>query len=275
LFLFSGFSAGALTALNYARRMSAMPAELLASQISSVTAIKFNEQAARHDLGGMGLSFDRIQRLLILTLTPLAFMLALTGRPLIQILFGRGEFGAEAVTETAWLFSVLILALPLEALNSVVARMNIARQEVAFGTWWQIFGNALNALLVYVFVRRMGTIGFPVATCVFMLLYLAALTRPFSIRMAPASLWPTMKSLAWTTGACTAAAAVAWGGRAWLLPVGTGPWLEGLALAGAFAVVYAGILRYFPPDREGRNEGLALVRAAIHPSASKPKAPTS
>ena len=267
LFLFSGLSAGVLTMLNYARRMSAMPTELLTSQISSVTAIKFNEQVARRDFSGLCWSFDRIQRLLILILTPLAFVLALTGRSLIAILFGRGAFGADAVKETAWLFSVLILALPFEAVNSVVARVNIARQEVAFGTRWQILGNVLNAVLVFGLVKQFGPIGLPIGTLAFYIVYLLLLARPFSVRYTPATLWPTLQHMLMTVIACGATAAVAWGGGMWLLPDGVNPWLSGLVLSGLFAVVYTGVLRYVPPDRQGRDEALELARSTVRRAA--------
>ena len=263
LFLFSGLGAGVLTALNYARRMCAMPAELLGGQISSVTAIKFNEQAAQQDFEGMAVSFDRIQRLLILTLTPLAFVLALTGLPLVQIMFGRGAFDATAVKDTSWLFSLLIMALPLEALNSVVARVNIARQEVAFGTKWQIFGNVLNAGLVFGFVNQMGAVGFPVATLVFYFAYWVLLARPFSRRMPPLSLWPTLKRLGLTIIASSVSAVIAWNIVQWLLPVLWNPWMRGGILVSLFSIVHMSVLRYFPPDREGRDEGIALVRAAV------------
>ena len=268
LFLFSGLGAGTLTALNYARRLTAVPTQLMTAQVSNVTGIKFNEQAARRDYAGMGAAFDRIQRLLIFILVPLAFVLALTGEPVVQILFGRGAFGTDAVRDTALLFSALILTLPAEALNSVIARMNIARQEVGFGTRWQIGGNLLNAAIVYGFVRQMGALGFPVGTGVFYALYLLALAQPFSKRLAPANLWPTLKYLGTTLAAGAFAAAVAWGGSRRWLPASTGPWVVGAAMAGLFAIVYAGLLRYVPPDHRARDEGLALVRAAVRRLAS-------
>ena len=167
LYLFSGYSAGALTALNYARRLAAVPSQLMTTQISNVTGIKFNEEAACHNHAGMSQSFERIQRMLIFILVPTAFILALIAGPMIRILFGRGAFGSEAVRETVRLFSVLIMVLPLEAINNVAARINFARQEVAFGTRWQVFGNLIYAAMIYIFVRLMGTIGFPIGTFVF------------------------------------------------------------------------------------------------------------
>jgi putative peptidoglycan lipid II flippase len=269
LFLFSGFSAGAMTVLNYARRLSSMPVDLLTAQVSSATAVKFNEQSARRDYAGMGLAFGRIQRVLILFLTPLAFALALAGEPLVSILFGRGAFDASAVKETARLFSVLMLVLPLTAVDNVVARLFVARQEVGFGTRCQIASSGLTAALIYGFVSWMGPMGFPVGICVSRGLYLLILTWVFPPRFSPATLWPVTKILAATMVASGVAAFAAWHGMKWVLPAEAGPWLTGAMATALFAVVYGGLLRYLPPDRQGRDEGLALARAAVRQMASK------
>ena len=113
LFLFSGFSAGALTAMNYAQKLSAVPTQLLTSQISNVAGIKFNEMAAKKELGDMASSFDRLCRLLVFGLMPLAFGLMLVRHEVVDILFGRGDFGPSVVAQVATLFGVLIFVLPL------------------------------------------------------------------------------------------------------------------------------------------------------------------
>ena len=263
LLLFSGFAAGAMTVLNYARRMSNMPMELLTSQMSSVASVKFNEQAARRDDGGMAATFGWLQRQLVLFLVPLAFLLALAGGPIIAILFGRGAFDAAAVAETARLFSVLMLALPLLAVDSVVARLFIARQEVAFGTRCQIFGSVLSLALLYGFVKGMGPLGFAIGTVFSRGLYLLVLAQVFPARLAPVTLWPTVRSLGATAAACGAVAWAAGRGADWVLPADAGPWLVGSTLCGLFGMGYGAVLWVLPPDRRGREEGRALVQAAV------------
>lgn len=264
LYLFSGYSAGALTALNYARRLAAVPTQLMTTQISNVTGIKFNEEAACHNHVGLSHSFDRIQRMLIFILVPTAFILALIAEPLILVLYGRGAFGAGAVRETVRLFSVLIMVLPLEAINNVASRINFARQEVAFGTRWQILGNLIYAAIIYVFVQLMGTIGFPIGTFVFYLCYLLVLAQPFSTRMAPVSLWPTMKYYCITVLAAGIPALVGWGVSHWLLLLTGHTWLQSAIPAGIYAVIFFVVLRYIPPDRLTRNKSLELVRKTAH-----------
>lgn len=263
LFLFSGFSAGAMTVLNYARRMSNMPMELLTTQVSSVAAVKFNEQAARRDDGGMALTFDWLQRLLVFCLTPLAVLLALTGRPIISILFERGAFDASAVAATARLFSLLMLTLPLLAVDSAVARLLVARREVPFGTRCQIFGGLLTAVLVFGCVRGMGPLGYPVGTLLARAIYLLVQAQVFPAHMAAVSLWPVVRNLGATAAACGATALVARLAARWILPAGAGPWATSLVLCALFAVGYGAVLRVCPPDRRGRDEAKVLAWAAL------------
>ena len=263
LFLFSGFSAGAMTVLNYARRMSNMPVELLTAQVASVVAVKFNEQTARRDFAGIGRSFDRLMRMIVLFLTPLTFLLALAGRSIISIFFERGAFDTAAVVETAGLFSILVLTLPLVAIDNVVGRLFIARQEVALGTRCQIFNSALTGAMVFGFVTWLGPRGFAVGIFLTQCIYLMVLATIFPARLAPVVLWPTLCNLVRTAGGCGTIALVVWFGVEWMLSTAAGPWWTGVFRCGLFVAAYGAILRWCPPDRLGRDEGVELVRAGI------------
>ena len=252
LFLSTGFGAGAITALNYARRMSSMPVELLTTQVSSVTAVKFNELAARREDRELGRSFGRISRLLIALLTPLAFLMALAGPEIIRILFGRGAFRGS-VALTASLFSVFVMILPLHAMAIVLSRLFIAKQRVQMGASWQIFSSLLNMAVLYGFIRWLGPFGLAWGGLAHMLLYLLIL-NPFVARgfpeTAPWRVWGALLRTALAGGLC---AGLSWAGCGWLFPEAS-PWLTGAAKAVFFAFLYGLVLGMIPPDREGRRE---------------------
>jgi peptidoglycan biosynthesis protein MviN/MurJ (putative lipid II flippase) len=168
---------------------------------------------------------------------------------------------------------VLMLMLPLLAVDSVVARLFVARQEVGFGTQCQLYSSGLTAVRIYGFATWMGPMGFPVGLCVSRGVYLLILSWIFPARFAPSTLWPVTRILARTAATCGGAAFAAFYGMGWLLPAETGPWLVGATGAVLFAVVYGGLLRYLPPDRQGRDEGIALARAAIRRMAVRLGAP--
>jgi len=260
LFLFSGFSAGALTALNYAKRLCLVPTQILTSHVSNVAGIKFNELAARSELVEVARSFDRLCRLLVFSLVPLAFGLMLVRHEIATILFGRGDFSAQAVTEVAALFGILILALPLEAMNTMVARFFIARQAISQALPLQITGALLNAGMVFICVRLWGTIGFPVGTLIFWILYFLVLAVVMPRLFQTVLLWPTLGSWVRTMVACGATAGAVWviawrtGYQAW------SPWLSAPCSILGFAILYGGWLVLFPPDREALQYALATVR---------------
>ena len=260
LFLSSGFGAGILTALSYASRMSAMPIELLTTQVSAVTAVKFNELAAHQDDHQLGQAFGRISRLLVALLTPLSFLMALTGLEIIQILYGRGAF-QESVGLTASLFSVFVLVLPLHAMAIVLARLFIAKQRVRMGASWQIFSSLLLMGLMVGFIRWLGPMGLAWGGLVHLILYLLVLS-PFVVRVFPTTAMPPVWSaLVRTWIACGVVAGLAWGVVAGLFP-GYSPWLTGPMKAIIFTVIYGLVLGVVPPDRESQRECRDWARAA-------------
>jgi len=260
LFLFSGFGAGVMTAMNYAQKMSAMPSQLLTSQISNVTGIKFNELAARRELAEMASSFDRLCRLLVFGLMPLAFGLMLVRHEVVDLLFGRGDFSPSAVNEVAALFGVLIHALPFIAMNAMVARYFVARQAIRQALPFQLLGALLNAGMVFLCVSRWGAIGYPIGTMGFWVLYFLVLAVAMPRLFPGVTLWPTLGSLARTAGMGWAVAGVVWGIAQWMGFGAWKPWLSASATMFLFAGLYAAALMVFSPDRDAMQYGLSMWR---------------
>lgn len=260
LFLFSGFSAGALTAMNYAQKLSAVPTQLLTSQISNVAGIKFNELAAKGELGDMAGSFDRLCRLLVFGLMPLAFGLMLVRHEVVDILFGRGDFGPSVVAQVATLFGVLIFALPLVAMNTMVARYFVARQALSQALPFQLLGGLLNAGMVFLCVSRWGVIGYPAGTLVFWILYFLVLAFAMPRLFPGVTLWPTLGSLARTAGMGGAVAGVVWGIARWMGFWAWSPWLSAFASILLFAGLYVAMLVVLSPDRDALQYGLSMWR---------------
>lgn len=261
LFLFSGFTAGAMTALNYARRLSSMPSELLTVQISGVVAVKFNELAARNQETGLREAYGKMMRLIVFVLVPLSVLLALLGHDIVSILFGRGAFRGEAVESTALLFSLLVLNIPLIGMMTIVSRFLVACQAIRYGTGWQVFSALLNAAMVALWVKVLGPVGLPIGLILHMFLYLAALSVSMSRRYPAMSPWPAWRSLFATLAACAVVAVPVWLVRAqW--GAGLSPWVAGAASALLFSAGYGLLLYILPPDRMAWQYCQEMARAA-------------
>lgn len=248
LYLFTGFSAGALTALNYAQRLSRVPMEVLTSQFSSVTAVKFNELMARRQTDELNVSFGRLARVVVFVLMPLSVWMALVGFDLISVLFGRGKFQGEALHMTALLFSVFVLNLPLTGFMTVMARYLIARQAIRYGVLWQIFSNGLNMAVVAVSILYWGPIGYPVGLCIHLLAYMLIISISMARRFPSLKLWPVWRSFAATAAACGLAAVPVGLFRAWA-GSSFAPWALGLVSTSAYGLICGAWLFFWPPDR--------------------------
>ena len=273
LFLFSGFSAGALTALNYAKRMSRVPMDMLTTQFSSVTAVKFNELTARREYGELNVAFERIARVTIFILVPLAAWLALLGFDLVSFLFGHGRFRGDALHLAGLLFSIFVVNLPMTGFMTILARYLVARQAIRYGVMWQIFSNILNAIIVMITIHIWGPIGYPIGLCIHMLAYMLIITGSM-VRRFPgipiASVWRAFAAIA-TTAALAALPAI--GLRNWY-GGDASVWLMGIASTVTFCAAYGLLLWMWSPDRMAKKYCVDLIiatyRKAIHPNSGLP-----
>lgn len=273
LLLFSGFSAGALTALNYARRMSRVPMDMLTSQFSAVTAVKFNELTAQREYGELNMAFERIARVTIFILVPLAALLALLGFDLVSFLFGHGRFRGEALHLAGLLFSIFVLNLPMTGFMTITARYLVARQAIRYGVLWQIFSNVLNAIIVVITIHFWGPVGYPIGLCIHLLAYMLIITISM-VRRFPGipivSVWRTFAAV--VTTATLAALPTIWL-RDWL-GGDASVWVVGMASAGIFCVAYGLLLWVWPPDRMAWkycvNLVVSMYRKTFHRNAGLP-----
>jgi len=260
LYLFSGFSAGALTALNYAQRMSRVPMTLLTSQFSSVTAVKFNELMARKQGEELDLSFGRIARIAIFILFPLSILMSLVGFDMISILFGRGKFQGEALHMTALMFSIFVLNLPLTGFMTVLARFLVARQAIRYGVLWQIFSNGLNIVVVLLSVRYWGAIGYPIGLCIHLFLYMLIISLSVARHFPGLPLGSVWHSFVITGVTCGIVGVPVVFFRIWM-GAGLSPWLMGLGSVLIYGLGYGICLLFWPPDRMARDYYMNLLVA--------------
>jgi len=238
MFLLSGLDRGTISAMNYGRQAAEFPNNFITQQFSSVAGIKFNELFARRQLAEIDRVFVSSLKGLSFVLVPAALFGAFYSREIVQVLFGRGAFGAESVRAASDFFRLFALLLPLYAANTVVSRLFLAAQKVREVFWYQVVMNLLLAGLIVLFVRRFGALGYPAGLLAFYFfsLFSAGL---LCARYFPGIRYRTAAAYLAKVAALDAAAllAVAEGLRR-LLPASP------LAAAALAAAVYFGVLAW-------------------------------
>jgi peptidoglycan biosynthesis protein MviN/MurJ (putative lipid II flippase) len=161
-FLLSGFSS-VIASMTYAQRVADIPTSFLTAQFSSVAGIKLNEHYSRKEWDKLNETFQASMRLLFWFLIPLTFLTITYSREIITILFQRGAFNQESVTSSSQFLQLFALLFPLLALNSLVSRLFMSAQKIMESFWYQIAMNAILITGIFIFVNKLGFLGYPIA----------------------------------------------------------------------------------------------------------------
>jgi peptidoglycan biosynthesis protein MviN/MurJ (putative lipid II flippase) len=163
LYLFSGFNAGLITALNYGRTTSEMPNQLITTQFSSVSGIKFNELYARKEYEEFNKKFISSTNFLLFILMPITGIFFLYAEDIISILYMRGAFNLDSVQTTTSFFRYLSLLVPCMVINTMTARLFMATRKIRDSFWYNIVFHLVLIPLYFTLVSLFGIYGYVIA----------------------------------------------------------------------------------------------------------------
>jgi putative peptidoglycan lipid II flippase len=241
--------AGALTALNWGLKIMSTMGELAAGSIGTSALPGLSRAAARKEEAEQQRIFQSTLELALVLVAPLVVFCLELRRPIIRLIFQRGNFTPEATSQMASIFFYYSLSLLLYAGLRVLAFQLFARQEGMAYLRISILQFALTVGfdLLYVGILRWGPKGIPLAMVTGL-----ALTAAWAYRKNLCDLKATWdRALRWffaknLLGAGLAAATVA--GLEFLSPApatGLGNFLYLVAVCGVGSVVFFAALFAF------------------------------
>jgi putative peptidoglycan lipid II flippase len=156
---------GTLTALNYAFKILSSLAELLAGSVGTAAlaplaravALKA-EDSARH-------IFQTALEISLALVSPVLAFCLLLDRPIMRLIFERGNFTPEATALMSTVFFYYSFSLPLIAAFRLLGFYLFARQEMGWFVRLALFYYGLVVVfdLLYVGVLRLGPVGIPLS----------------------------------------------------------------------------------------------------------------
>lgn len=156
----------AVAALDYAYVMVQAPVGILAISIATVLFPGMSQLAAEGDRAGLRQTASLGLRALLFLTAPVSLGLAVFARPLVQLVFERGEFGQAATAVVAACLAAYATGLVPVAAYYVVTRVFYSlknmRTPVAVGAAMVL----LNAALAFALMRVMGIAGIALASAV-------------------------------------------------------------------------------------------------------------
>lgn len=148
-FLASHMGEGAVTALNYGWFIMQVPETLIGSALAIALLPTLAEQMARGDNSAFLISVNRAIRALLTLTIPVAALLAVGIRPLVETVFAFDEAGTDMVV---WATRAYLLGLMGHALLEVATRSFYAQQDAKT----PLYAAAINAVAYIVFATLLA-----------------------------------------------------------------------------------------------------------------------
>lgn len=148
--------AGVVAALTWGWQLMLLPQGIVGQAIATVAFPAFSTQAARGDKAGLRAAIASVLGFVLFLTLPATAGLILLARPLVQMLFMRGRFDAQAVEMVVWALSWYALGLVAHSGLEIVTRAFYALHDTWTPVWVGGAAMALNILFSIVLSQLFG-----------------------------------------------------------------------------------------------------------------------
>ena len=150
---------GSQTSLTYAFTLMLMPQALIAQTIAIASLPTFSAQVALSKLDEMRSSLAATLRAVILLSLPASIGLVMLRKPLIALLYQRGEFTAHSTDLMAWALLWYAAGLVGHCVVEIISRAFYALHDTRTPVTIGVIAMSLNIGFSFVFVTWFNTIG--------------------------------------------------------------------------------------------------------------------
>jgi putative peptidoglycan lipid II flippase len=181
----STLPAGSIAALYYATRLHNITAQMFIIVVSNAVLPFFSQQVAAQDFEALKETYLLTVKRVVYVLVPVSVGILVLGKPVVQLIFERGEFSSHSTSATAGAWIAYTLGLPLQAIGILTAKIYNALQNNK--TLMYVAGASIgvNIVLNWIFMKIWGHIGialstsgvYSVTTCVLVLILYKKLFR--------------------------------------------------------------------------------------------------
>jgi putative peptidoglycan lipid II flippase len=163
----SALSAGSISAINYALKLSSVPTGVIFGAVARATLPHLSRQAGLRDMCGFKATLRLYVWLAGLSMTLVTVLLVVLAHPLVQVLFQRGAFSAPDTERTATTLIGFVVGLMPMGLVFLLASALSALGQTRVNMYVAMFSVIANAGFDYLLSRVWGSLGIALATSAF------------------------------------------------------------------------------------------------------------
>ena len=231
---------GSVTVLYFADRLVQFPLGIFAIAAATAVLPSLSRQAALQDLTALKDTFSYAVRLTLFLTIPSMVGLIILRRPIITVLFQRGEFSSDAALLTAQ--ALLYYAIGLWAFSTVriVAATFFALKDTRTPMVMATISIFANMVLGIVLMKPLAHGGLALATSLASVLNLMLLVLALRKKLGSLGWWRITQSTLKTLGSAAVMGASVWLAAKFFLPAEGAAFIQ--LLAGLLACVVCGIV---------------------------------
>lgn len=167
---------GAVSLLNYARRLMQVPVGVVA-QAAGVASFPFlAEIAAQGDMGRLKEILSGALRNVLAVLIPVCLWMMLAAEPIIRLIYEQGRFSPAFTGETALLLRIMLAGVAFWGVQQLIGRAFYARQDTLTPALIGTAATAITLPFYWLLSRAFGASGIAVAGVLGVCLYTIILT---------------------------------------------------------------------------------------------------
>ncbi len=157
---------GSVSWLWYAFRLMQLPIGVFGVALATVSLPALSRAAVEKDLAALKITLSATLRLVMLLTIPAAFWLAFMARPVIELLYEHGRFGASDTGATAAALMSYAIGLPAFAASGVLTRTFYALGDTRTPVRASFVSVGLNIALNLILMKPLAHVGLALATSV-------------------------------------------------------------------------------------------------------------
>jgi putative peptidoglycan lipid II flippase len=176
---------GAVSQLFYAQRLYQFPLGVLGTSLATAIFPVMSSDAARNDFTTLSRTVSRGLRCAVFVALPATVGLLVVGKPLVSVLFERGQFTAHDTNLTTWTLSFYVLGLSGYFAQQVVTRAFYSMQDSKMPARSALIAVFVNIVLNLTLVWFLGTGGLAASTAACSYLQVVILVTVLRRRLGP------------------------------------------------------------------------------------------
>lgn len=162
--LISHLAVGSITAISLAQRLYSFAVEIFAKSVLTVVYPIFSSTYSDNNMESLKIYIEKALIIVTLLTMPVAALTFVLDIPIIQILFERGSFGANATLMTSIALSYYALGIPFGSLLETLTSIFYSIKDTKTPLITSVFGMVVNISLKLLLVGPMGLGGIALAT---------------------------------------------------------------------------------------------------------------